>query len=80
MTTPTSVGGVSVFAGVWTPQGRAFQRVGMRDASGGAGGVGSGALRMTDVVFPNARFGFNGRHFFVSTNYVSCTNFVSCTN
>ena len=47
---------------MWTDAGRQFQEVGTYGKSG---------LSLKQDIFPNYKYGFNGRHFSVSTNYVS---------
>ena len=51
-----------ILSAMWTSDGRRFQEVGTYDKRG---------LNLHNAIFPNYKYGFNGRHFRVSTNYVS---------
>ncbi len=53
---------VSVFSAFWTPKGRHFQEVGTFI---------NNSLQQIDQLYPNEKFGFNGRHIEITTLFVS---------
>ena len=65
VTTKESTNSFKIFNAFWGIHGRYFDRIGSFIFQG----TSSNLCLNTDTLFPNTLYGFNGRHFYIGTNY-----------
>ncbi len=65
----SAMSSVSIYSALWKPYGREFQRI---------GSYADNFLKLWDDVFPNVKYGLNGRKFFITINFVCMKNIILC--